>query len=264
MAYLVLDLETIPDRSRWTPPADKPDAFPPTWAHRVIVAGYALLSKQYELLEIDSFGLGLVGMGADEQERHLLFGLSTLIAKHKATVVSCNGRRFDLEVIVQRSYCHGVPLPWYYKNREARKRYSEDGHLDLCDQLSDHGAGTYFSLDVAAKMLGLPGKVGVDGSQVAAMYAAGELDAIERYCLCDVAQTSMVLLRYRRIQGALRGAEVEARSAALLARFRKEPRLADLFVGSTAMVPAESIGADVSTTSDSHRCAGGVPASSVL
>lgn len=226
--YVVLDLETVADLSRWTPPADKPDPFAPTWAHRVIVAGYAVLTQSYEFVELDSFGLGLSGT-PDEQERALLFGLSMLIAKHRATVVSYNGRRFDLEVIVQRSYCHGVPLPWYYKNREARKRYSEDGHLDLCDQLSDMGAGSYFSLDVAAKMLGLPGKVDVDGSQVGAMYAAGEIDAIERYCLCDVAQTALVLLRYRRIQGTLKGAEAEARAAALIARFRKEPRLVDIF-----------------------------------
>jgi predicted PolB exonuclease-like 3'-5' exonuclease len=230
--FLVVDLETVADLSRWTPPADKPDAFAPTWAQRVIVAGYVLLSKSYEFIEIDSFGLGMSGT-PDEQERKALFGLSKLIAEHRATVVTWNGRRFDVEVIVQRSFCHGVPLPWYYKNREARKRYSEIGHLDLCDQLSDHGAGTYFSLDVAAKMLGLPGKVGVDGSQVGAMFAAGELDAIERYCLADVAQTALALIQYRRIQGALLMAEADARSAALLARFRKEPRLAELFTPST-------------------------------
>lgn len=228
MTFLCLDLETVPDLSRWTPPTDKPDAFGPTWSHRVIVAGYALLSNDYELIELDSFGLGLKG-SADDMERETLWGLSGYIAENRPTVVTFNGRRFDIEVIVQRSYCHSVPLPWYYKNREARKRYSEDGHLDLCDQLSDMGAGSYFSLDVAAKMLGLPGKVGCDGSQVAAMYADGQIDAIERYCLSDVAQTAMVLIRYRRIQGALKGAEAEARSAALMSRFRRDPRLSPVF-----------------------------------
>ena len=51
--YLVLDIETVPDVSRWQPPPveeGRPQhAFPPTWAHRVVVIGALWLDHGYRL-----------------------------------------------------------------------------------------------------------------------------------------------------------------------------------------------------------------------
>jgi predicted PolB exonuclease-like 3'-5' exonuclease len=52
-------------------------------------------------------------------------------------------------------------------------------------------------------VVGLPGKVGVDGSQVEGLYYAGQIQSIKNYCLMDVTQTAFVLLRYRLLQGAI-------------------------------------------------------------
>ena len=60
-------------------------------------------------------------------------------------------------------------MPWYYRDRSVRHRYSQDGHIDLCDWLADHGAARSSSLDALARLIGLPGKVGVDGSQIEGM-----------------------------------------------------------------------------------------------
>jgi len=57
------------------------------------------------------------------------------------------------------------------------------------------------SLDAAARLCGLPGKLGVDGSQVEGLYLAGQMDTLRRYCLSDVAQTAFVLLRYKLVAG---------------------------------------------------------------
>ena len=40
--YLILDIETVPDSERWVRPElpHGESAFPPTWAHRIIVVGY--------------------------------------------------------------------------------------------------------------------------------------------------------------------------------------------------------------------------------
>src|SRR5262249_43617283 len=67
----------------------------------------------------------------------------------------------------------------------------------------EHGAARVGSLDGLARVIGLPGKVGVDGSQVEGLYNAGQLETIKNYCLADVAQTGFLFLRWRLLQGAL-------------------------------------------------------------
>ena len=218
--YLVLDIETIPDTSRWNRP-EMPHGveppFPPTWAHRIIVIGCLWLDSNYQLRR-----LGVVGnlpQGSrgpdtaanaathaaidDREERELLVDFSRFVGRAHPVLVTYNGRTFDLPVIALRSLCHGVPLGWYYRDRGVRYRYSEEGHLDLCDWLADHGATRSGSLDSVARLCGLPGKVGVDGSQVEGLYRAGHLASIQSYCLADITQTAFVFLRFRLLQGIL-------------------------------------------------------------
>jgi len=224
--YLVLDIETVPDTERWTPPeAPGAPVFPPSWAHRVVVVGYLWLDSAYR---VQRFGVvaAPAGGAADAREHALLAELSRFVERTRPTLVTYNGRAFDLPVIALRALCHGVPLPWYYRERTVRARYSEDGHLDLCDWLADHGATRAGSLDAIARLIGLPGKVGVDGSQVAGLYQAGDLAAIERYCLADVAQTALLLLRFRLLQGALAPERYRAAAGALLDVLAGDARVA--------------------------------------
>jgi hypothetical protein len=226
--YLVLDIETVPDLQRWTAPdpSANASAFPPNWAHRVVTIGYAWLDHGYRLKRF-----GVVAshpspdVAADARERGLLAELAKLIERTRPTLVTYNGRSFDLPVIAVRSLCHGVPMRWYYRERNVRARYSDDGHLDLCDWLADHGATRAGSLDALAHLIGLPGKVGVDGSQVAGLYEAGQLDAIERYCLSDVAQTALLLVRFRLLQGELSPDRYRATATALLDAFAGDARV---------------------------------------
>lgn len=213
--YLVLDLETVPDETRWQKPQDRPDAFPPNWAHRIIVIGYLWLDHRYEQ---PHFGV-IVGT-----EREMLAELSHIIGAAHPTLVTYNGRGFDLPVIAMRALCYGVPLPWYYKDRAVRSRHAEEGHLDLCDALADHGATRMGSLDALARLIGLPGKVGVDGSQVEGLWKSGELATIAQYCLGDVAQTALLLLRFRLLQGRLEPDAYRARTAELLEALAGDPR----------------------------------------
>ena len=116
----------------------------------------------------------------DERERALLEDFSRFVGRARPVLVTYNGRSFDLPVIALRSLCHGVSLGWYYREQNVRYRYSEEGHLDLCDWLADHGATRSGSLDAIARLIGLPGKVGVDGSQVEGLYRAGQLASIQQ------------------------------------------------------------------------------------
>lgn len=234
--YLILDIETIPDTSRWTRPelphgVEPP--FPPSWAHRIIVIGCLWLDANYQLRR-----LGVVGnvtskssrlpdpAADDREERELLVDFSRFVGRAHPVLVTYNGRTFDLPVIALRSLCHGVPLAWYYRDRGVRYRYSEEGHLDLCDWLADHGATRSGSLDAVARLCGLPGKVGVDGSQVEGLYRAGQLPAIQSYCLADITQTAFVFLRFRLLQGILSYDAYRAAVTELLAALEADGRVA--------------------------------------
>jgi predicted PolB exonuclease-like 3'-5' exonuclease len=220
--YLVLDIETVPDSTRWSAP-ERPHGveppFPPTWAHRVIAIGCLWLGSDYRLKR-----LGVASEGPDD-ERGLLAAFSSFVGAEQPLLVTFNGRSFDLPVIALRSLCHGVPLGWYYREG-LRHRYSDDGHLDLCDWLADHGASRSSSLDALARLIGLPGKTGIDGSQVEGLYRAGDAAAIERYCLGDVAQTALLFLRFQLLRGLLPPAAYRTAATELLADLRADARLA--------------------------------------
>ncbi len=190
-SFVVLDLETIPDPR--LPPWDK-EEFPPAPYHQVVVAGILVL-KDGAVAKLD------VVQGDDEATilRNLTGGISRM---RGVTVCGWNSRGFDLPVVVARCLAHGIPWPWYYQTKGARYRFSDDGHLDVKDALSDFGAGRPSSLDTVARSIGLPGKIGgLDGSHVAERIAAGELPAVQAYCLQDVVQTAAVLLRYWLVSG---------------------------------------------------------------
>jgi predicted PolB exonuclease-like 3'-5' exonuclease len=186
--YLVLDIETIPDVERW---------------------------KRPEVTEGTP----------DERERMLLEDFSRFVGRARPVLVTYNGRSFDLPVIAMRALCHGVSLGWYYRDKNVRYRYSEEGHIDLCDWLADHGATRSGSLDAVARLIGLPGKVGVDGSQVEGLYAAGQLAEIQKYCLADVTQTALLFLRFRLLQGVLRPEAYQQATSALLEALAADGRV---------------------------------------
>lgn len=118
------------------------------------------------------------------------------------TVVTYNGRGFDIPFLVNRSLVHGI---------EARvdllsNRWSLRPHLDLL-QLVRQGSSTGPSnLDVVCWALGIESPKGqMDGSMVAPAYASGKIEEIARYNLADVTATTAVyhklrdgLLRFRK------------------------------------------------------------------
>src|SRR6185369_13012169 len=186
----------------------------------------------YRLKRLGVVGDASGGTGTpDERERVLLEDFSRFVGRARPVLVTYNGRSFDLPVIAMRALCHGVSLGWYYRDRNVRYRYSEEGHIDLCDWLADHGATRSGSLDAVARLIGLPGKVGVDGSQVEGLYKAGELASIQRYCLADVAQTALLFLRFRLLQGVLRGEQYQDAVRELLDGLAADGRVNDVLEG---------------------------------
>jgi len=198
-SYLVLDIETVPDPALYTHPevpANMERPFPPLHAHRPIVIGVLWLDDSYMFKR-----LGVIG--EDRDEAGMLADFATFADQYRPHLVTYNGRSFDLPVIALRCLRFGLSMRFFYQDKDYRYRFSDTGHIDLYDFLSEHGAARVGSLDAIARVIGLPGKVGVDGSQVEGLYNAGQLQTIKHYCLADVAQTAFLFLRWRLLQGEL-------------------------------------------------------------
>jgi predicted PolB exonuclease-like 3'-5' exonuclease len=225
--YLILDIETIPDRELYAPP-EPPEGgerpFPPLFACRPVVLGVIWLEEDLTCRRIGTFGEG-------KDETAMMTDFADFMGKWKPHLVTWNGRGFDLPVLALRALRHGLSFAWYYRGAGYRYRYSEEGHLDLCDVVSDHGAARMTSLDGASRVIGLPGKGSVDGSQVEGLFHAGQLDALRRYCLSDVAQTAFLFLRYKLVAGDLDREGYRRAASGLLGALETDGRFGGLLDG---------------------------------
>lgn len=225
-AYLVLDLETVTDVALPALPKKRSgdEAFGAAPYHEIVAMGAALLDEDHMPRR-----LWIVGERAGADERGMLGALvGFLDANPDVTIVTWNGRGFDLPVIAARCLRHGVAFPWYYQRRSPRYRFAPEGHLDLMDYLVDYGASRAYSLDVAAKLIGMPGKMDVDGSNVQAMIDAGQLEEVRAYCLSDVVQTTAIFLRTQLLRGLLDAPDCARSLQAVMAMIQDEPRVAPM------------------------------------
>lgn len=132
------------------------------------------------------------------------------------TLVTFNGRGFDLPVLEMRALKSGLSLPRYFGSPQAKlshrsSRYSDSYHIDLCDFLSNFGA-VYRrgSLDLLAKLIGLPGKYSLEGGDVEYLFRQGRQKEINQYCITDVLQTYLLFLRVELLRGKLGANEYSA------------------------------------------------------
>jgi predicted PolB exonuclease-like 3'-5' exonuclease len=139
------------------------------------------------------------------------------------TLVSFNGRAFDLPVLELHALRYGCQAPRYFNEKHGhRYRYSEERHYDLFDFLSNAGAYRIRGgFNLLARLIGLPGKTWVDGSMIQGLWDAGQLSAIHAYCRQDVIQTYALFLRIELMRGRLTGHEHHAAWEAA-ASFREE------------------------------------------
>lgn len=125
------------------------------------------------------------------------------------TLVSFNGRSFDIPLLELAAFRYGVPVPdWYGQNLKTREqyrnRYNQNSHLDLQELLTNFGASRFFGgLNLVAQLIGKPGKMDIDGNKVQELYESGQVAAINDYCRCDVLDTYFVFLRSAVLQGQL-------------------------------------------------------------
>ena len=220
---LVFDIETVPDvdglrRLHGLGP-DIPDRqvadmafqlrrqavghdFLPLHLHRIVVISCVLRERG------DSFRVWSL---AGETEGELIQRFFDGIEKYTPQVVSWNGGGFDLPVLHYRGLIHGVRASRYWDLGEDDRDFKWNNyisryharHCDLMDLLALYQGRANAPLDELAQLMGLPGKLGMDGSQVWEAYQAGKLAEIRNYCETDVVNTYLVYLRFQMMRGAL-------------------------------------------------------------
>jgi len=141
---------------------------------------------------------------ADETE--LLAGFWE-VAQHYDSIVTFNGRGFDVPFLYLRSALMNVPIS---KKNWLGYRFATEPHCDLAEQLTFYGvsgregAARRFNLDFYCKAFGIesPKSHGVTGMDVNDLLAAGEYRKIADYCLRDVQATvSLYQIWQERLSG---------------------------------------------------------------
>ena len=119
------------------------------------------------------------------------------VAKHYETIVTFNGRGFDVPFIYLRSALLNVPIT---RKDWLGYRFQTEPHCDLAEQLTFYGvsgregAARRFNLDFYCKAFGIesPKSHGVTGSDVTSLLNEGRYREIAEYCLRDVKATVLL------------------------------------------------------------------------
>lgn len=208
LSDVLFDLETIrlPDNPG-TAAEDRLPAAP----HHMIVSAGKLLLQDYRLK----------ALRVDTIELEAVLSLVRSLNDGRTRAITWNGRKFDMPVLGARCMAYGVPFPRYFakgsKDHDFRYRYNERPHLDLMDLFSDHGSGSNPSLDAYSRLIGMPGTRGdIDGSNVAKLYAEGDLASIVRHNLEDIVSLAAVYLRLLYVRATFSAAEYRELAADLL------------------------------------------------
>ena len=140
---------------------------------------------------------------SEAAEEALIRAFWERLERFSGTLVSFNGRNFDLPVLELQALKHGCRIPHYFRGK-ARYRFSDEGHYDLYDFLTNYGVHRLRGgFNALAKLIGLPGKTDIDGSMVQQLWEDGRLDDIHRYCRTDVVQTYFLFLRVELMRGRI-------------------------------------------------------------
>jgi len=223
--FVTLDLETVPDEKLVSAVDGEPSRpyaeqvgrllaerkarsggrsdFLPLPFHRPVAAGFLEAEERDGVARVTDLVSWTDGRGGDE----VGFLGRTWQRLAGRTLVTFHGRGFDLPVLELRSLKLGVPAPAHF--RGGRGEGSPE-HLDLLELLTNGRKAPGAPLDLYAKLVGLPGKEGVAGSDVQALYERGALDRLSAYCMTDVVQTWLLFLRYRLVEGSLSPVGYEA------------------------------------------------------
>jgi len=132
----------------------------------------------------------------EEMVRLFWLGAEDLYAH--SSLVTFNGRGFDVPLLELMAYRYGFQAKKHLKDKFGGRYRFGSKHIDLQDWLSNFNAiRMNGGLNLLAKLLGKPGKQDTKGDQVYDMFLEGKINEINDYCVHDVLDTYFVFLRTR-------------------------------------------------------------------
>ena len=223
--YLVFDIESVADGdlvSRLRYPADNLDAATAVARYRAELMeqyGSDFIPYTYQV----PISVAVAKVAADYRLEDLVVLDEPQFRPHvitenfwrgwekyrRPTLVSFNGRTFDLPLLELAAFRYGLSLPTWFNLggksfEQPRNRFNVQAHIDLQELLTNFGTTRFTGgLNLLANLLGKPGKMDVQGHMVQDLYNAGRLQEINDYCRCDVLDTYFVFLRSRVLLGKL-------------------------------------------------------------
>ncbi len=199
MPSIVLDLETAPIDDVQT--YIEPPSAPANYKDPDKIAAY-VAEKTVELADRAALKpylarivcIGWLTQGSTEpivkvckdehEEKVALVSLVQHIKTHNCDVITFNGHRFDLPVIMIRAMLLGISM-----KALSVDRYRST-HTDLWQKLTFNGQIDGFSLSFYAQRFGLAGDLEVSGKEIPALVKSMEWDAIARHCRQDILWTA--------------------------------------------------------------------------
>jgi predicted PolB exonuclease-like 3'-5' exonuclease len=142
----------------------------------------------------------------ERAEEHVVGTFLNSLGTHRPQLVGFNSLQSDLKILIQRGlilglaapgFCERPDKPWEGIDYFAR---GSDWNVDLKEIVGGWGLASPRLHEIAVQS-GIPGKMGVDGNDVAPLWIEGKLDRIVRYNECDAITTYLVWLRLAHFAG---------------------------------------------------------------
>jgi 3'-5' exonuclease len=134
-------------------------------------------------------------------EAHVVGTFLNAIGTHKPQLIGFNSQSADLKILIQRGIANGIQAPGFCKRPdkpwEGIDYFATNGsnwNIDLMGIVGGFGKSTP-SLHEMVTVCRIPGKISMDGQQVALLWLKGELDKIIAYNEFDTLTTYLLWLR---------------------------------------------------------------------
>jgi len=134
-------------------------------------------------------------------EAHIVGTFLNAIGTYKPQLIGFNTQSADLKILIQRGIANGIQAPGFCKRPdkpwEGIDYFTSNGNnwnIDLMSIVGGFGKSAP-SLNEMVTVCGIPGKISMDGQQVALLWLRGELDKIIAYNEFDTLTTYLLWLR---------------------------------------------------------------------
>jgi 3'-5' exonuclease len=153
-----------------------------------------------------SFSLHSLPRKYDATEAEIIDSFLGYIGRREPQIVGFNSVSSDLKILVQRGLANEISAPHFakrpHKPWEGRDYFSDFGdfHIDLMKIVGSWGKDCP-SLNEMAAICGFPGKIDVNGEQIADLWLENKMPQIIEYNEFDVLTTYLLWLRTAKFGG---------------------------------------------------------------